>query len=349
MKTNETDKNNSREQETDREKEQERELRKKRWLIAILLVLAVVLALTVVFLLLTRGVDKVEKSKVDIISVNDMEIVIPVTINKVRVNCVIDRSSRSSLENVMITNRAASAAGCKVEGADRGSSYTRCSIRFGDRVVKDVCARVCEGHNPEIRISLGWLRHFVGKVKVKDRIAVISGNFTGQIVDAVGNIVNVTGYSEGRVGGFMLLTVMILLLIFYSVARVLMSKDMLVITIGGFDKCLIFVAAFALLVSVIANIGSGGETVAAISLGVAGVTLVVSVAMTVMANIAHPICMMVAVFAKIFVVLGLLLLMLVLLLFLIISVVITMSNRGSGEWEEIGWSDTLDAYVGIRR
>ena len=349
MKTNETDKNNSREQETDREKEQERELRKKRWLIAILLVLAVVLALTVVFLLLTRGVDKVEKSKVDIISVNDMEIVIPVTINKVRVNCVIDRSSRSSLENVMITNRAASAAGCKVEGADRGNGYTKCSIIFGDRIVRDVCARVCEGHNPEIRISLGWLRHFVGKVKVKDRIAVISGNFTGQIVDAVGNIVNVTGYSEGRVGGFMMLAFMTLLLIFYSVARALMSKDMLVITVGGFDKCLIFVSAFALLVSVIANAGSGGETVAAISMGVAGVTLVVSVAMTVMANIAHPICMMVAVFAKIFVVLGLLLLMLVLLLFLIISVVIAMSNRGSGEWEEIGWSDTLDAYVGIRR
>ena len=349
MKTNETDKNNSREQETDREKEQERELRKKRWLIAILLVLAVVLALTVVFLLLTRGVDKVEKSKVDIISVNDMEIVIPVTINKVRVNCVIDRSSRSSLENVMITNRAAGAAGCKVEGADRGNGYTKCSIIFGDRIVRDVCARVCEGHNPEIRISLGWLRHFVGKVKVKDRIAVISGNFTGQIVDAVGNIVNVTGYSEGRVGGFMMLAFMTLLLIFYSVARALMSKDMLVITVGGFDKCLIFVSAFALLVSVIANAGSGGETVAAISMGVAGVTLVVSVAMTVMANIAHPICMMVAVFAKIFVVLGLLLLMLVLLLFLIISVVIAMSNRGSGEWEEIGWSDTLDAYVGIRR
>lgn len=46
---------------------------------------------------------------------------------------------------------------------------------------------------------------------------------------------------------------------------------------------------------------------------------------------------------------GLLLLMLILLFFLIISVVITLSNRGNGEWEEIGWSDTLDAYVGIRR
>jgi hypothetical protein len=147
----------------------------------------------------------------------------------------------------------------------------------------------------------------------------------------------------------MMLTFAGVLLIFYIVGRVLMSKEMLVITVGSLDKFLIFAAALALLVSVFANDVDGGEKIANISLAAAGIAMALSLGMTVMANITHPICMIIAVFDKIFVVLFILFVLFVLLAALIVSIAASAANREDGEWEVIGWSDTLDAYVGIRR
>lgn len=336
-------------QETDREKMQERELRRKRWIIAMLLVLAVVLALTLTYLLLTRGEDKIEKTKVPVLSANKTEIVIPVTINGLTVNCVIDKESENTRTPVIITRNAARVAGCKVENNSNGTSVTQCAIRCGDRVIKNVYAQVKEGAEPEIKVSLGWFRMFFGKIKIKQSIAIISGSFTGHVIDSMGKLVSVTGYSESHVKGIMMLTFAGVLLIFYIVGRVLMSKEMLVITVGSLDKFLIFAAALALLVSVFANDVDGGEKIANISLAAAGIAMALSLGMTVMANITHPICMIIAVFAKIFVVLFILFVLFVLLAALIVSIAASAANREDGGWEVIGWSDTLDAYVGIKR
>lgn len=320
------------EQETDRENKQDREIRRKRWIIALLLILAVVLILTVAFLLLTKGGDKVENTQVNVISVNKTEVVIPITINNVTIDCIIDKESKNDWQQVIITRQAAIDAGCNIEIDSDGDSFTHFAISCGDILLPNIYAQVQNGYESEIRVGLGWFMKYIGKIKVNNSVAIILG-----------------GYSESRVKGMMFLIFACVLLVFYVVGRVMMSKDMMVITVGGFDKFLIFAAALALLVSVFANDVDGGEKVVTVSLIVSGIAVAISLAMTVMANIANPIFMIIAVFAKIFVILFILFVLFVLVAWLMVRLAASAANRDEGGWEVVGWSDTLDAYVGIRR
>ena len=319
--------------------------KKSKQKIIIVCIILGLIFITLVLLGTCRGSDKESSDQpVNVeFTENEYETLIPIYIGGIEFNCIIDEDFGSFIISSEIIERIKRQTTINIEYIDEYCALIG-PIYIGGCKIDNIKTEIDYSGSVDICLDINYLAEYIKGAYIDwtNQCIVFPSTYIKDSYDGNSN----------KVFLYILLVVYLIAMASYFIAIFGMQKQV-VITTNIFDKILLIGSAILLFLSAFQSPNSEPNQFFSI-VTYSGLGLfIVSVILSVLANLPSALFITLSILAKLFIVLSMIVGLFILLIILIFMLIIFFVNRSSDDdndgWTVVGFDDSLNALIGYKK